>query len=164
MTDSITAAEAKARGYDPASVRQYEAIERARAEALKLIPDIEAAFEGVPRPQITLSVAKGYDDEWNLTDERIEELAAQDPERVWQDVSDEALEARQEYFTFSDAAGWLFYLPAFMCHYLRRFPADDWDAVYQACGRRTHFDLLNEAQLRCVDRFIELCRKHQWRR
>lgn len=164
MTDFISASEAKARGYDPASVRQYETIERARAEALQLIPEIEEAFEGVPRPQTTLSVAKGYDDEWELSAERIEELAAQDPEHVWQDVPDEAMESRQEYFTFSDPAGWLFYLPAFMCHYLRSFPDNGWDAVYHACQRKTSFDLLNEAQLRCVDRFIELCGKHQWRR
>jgi hypothetical protein len=164
MSDFITAAEAKARGFDPATVRQYEAIERARAEALQLIPAIEAAFEGVPRPQTTLSVAKGYDDEWNLSAERIEELSAQDPECVWQDVPDHAIEARQEYFTFADPPGWLFYLPAFMCHYLRKFPDDGWDAVYQACQRKTHFDLLNEAQLGCVNRFLKLCGKHQWRK
>ena len=164
MPDFITAAEAKARGYDPASVLYYGAIERTRAEALRLIPAIEAAFEGVPRPRMTLSVAKGYDDEWKLSDERIEELTTQDPEHNWQDVPDEAMEARQEYFTFSDPAGWLFYLPAYMCHYLRAFPDDGWDAVYQACQSRAHFDLLNEAQLQCVDRFLELCGRHQRRR
>lgn len=164
MSDFITAAEAKARGFDPATVRQYDAIERARAEALQLIPAIEVAFAGVPRPRTTLSVASGYDDEWNLSDERIEELNARDPERVWQDVTDHAIEACQEYFTFSDPPGWLFYLPAFMCHYLRNFPNNDWDAVYQACQRKTHFDLLNEAQLECANRFLELCGKHQGRR
>lgn len=164
MTEFITAAEAKSRGYDAATVLQYEAIERARAEALQLIPVIEVAFEGVPRPQTTLSVAKGYDDEGDLSVQRIEELTALDTECVWQDVSDEAMEARQEYFTFSDPPGWLFYLPAFMCHYLRNFPDAGWDAVYQACQRKTHFDLLSEAQLQCVDRFIELCGRHQWRK
>ncbi|MBK1829031.1 DUF6714 family protein [Haloferula rosea] len=164
MSDFITPAEAKARGFDPATVSQYETIERAREEALQLIPEIEVAFEGVPRPQTTLSVAKGYDDEWDLSAERIEELRSRDPESVWQDVPDQSMEARQEYFTFSDPPGWLFYLPAFMCHYLRNFPDDGWDAVYQACQRKTHFDLLNEAQIQCVDSFLELCGRHQLRR
>ena len=164
MAEFISAAEAKERGFDPATVRQYEAIEVARVEALKLIPTIEKAFDGVPRPQTTLSVARGYDDEWNLTNERITELNTMDSECSWQDVSDESIESYQEYFTFSDPSGWLFYLPAYMCHYLRRFPDDGWDAVYQACQRKTHFDLLNDTQLQCVDQFLKLCGRHQWRR
>lgn len=164
MTDFITSVEAKARGYDVASVRQYEAIERARSEALILIQEIESAFDGVPRPETTLSVARGYDDEWNLSVERIAELNAQDLEQVWQEVSDGSIQSCQEYFTFSDPPGWLFYLPAFMCHYLRSFPDCGWSAVRQACQLKSHFELFNEDQRRCVERFLDLCSRHEYNR
>ena len=157
----ISAAEAKARGFDPATIRRLESDEVARAEALTLIPEIEAAFAGVPRPVITLSVAMGYDDEWNLSDERIEELRSQDPEEDWREVPDEAIEGGYGYFTFSDPAGWQFYLPAFMCHYLRHFPGCGWDSIVLACQSRTYFDLLDEAQLNCIERFLDLLVRHE---
>ena len=57
MSDDITAAEAKGRGFDPATIRGYEAVDLARSEARLLIPLIESAFDGVhARPQTTLSV------------------------------------------------------------------------------------------------------------
>ncbi|MEO5916356.1 MAG: DUF6714 family protein [Luteolibacter sp.] len=158
--EKLTAAEGKVRGYDPATVCQLQAAEIARSEARALIPEIESAFDGVPRPRITLSVARGYDDEWNLSEERVAELNALDPEQTWQEVPDQAIEGSQEYFTFSDPCGWLFYLPAFMCHCLRKFPDRGWEAVRLACERRTHFDLLGVDQLRCVDRFLHLCSRH----
>lgn len=157
----LSVAEAKARGYDPATIRELHANADARSEALSLIPVIESAFDGVPRPIITLSVAKGYDDEWNLSDERVAELNALDSEQRWQEVSDQAMESRQEYFTFSDSEGWRFYLPAFMCHYIRNFPECGWDDVRTACERRTHFELLDEDQLRCVDQFLDLCSRYE---
>ena len=156
----VSSSEAKARGYDPAAIERIRVAESANAEAAVLIPEIEAAFDGVPRPRITLSVAKGFDDEWNLSEGRIEELAATDPETTWQDVPDESIEGRQEYFTFSDPEGWRFYLPAYMTHCLRSFPDCGWGAVLTACFNRMHVDLLTEAQLRCVDQFVELCRRH----
>jgi hypothetical protein len=110
---------------------------------------------------ITLSVARGYDDEWNLSDERIEELRGHDPEEDWREVSDEVIGGSYEYFTFADPAGWRFYLPAFMCHHLRNFPGSGWDAVLLACRRRTHLGLLDEAQLQCVERFLDLCNRHE---
>ena len=156
----ITSSEAKSRGYDPDAVRQCEIFERARLEALALIPEIERAFQNIPRPQTTRSVARGYDDEWNLSSERIAELSANDPEQTWHEVTDDAMEGCPVYFTFSDPSGWLFYLPAFMCHFLRNFPYSGRDEVCHACKKRTHVELLDESQLQCVDRFVELCRKH----
>ena len=158
--EKVSSREAKARGYDPATIERLRRDEGANAEALALIPDIEAAFDGVARPRITLSLAKGFDDEWELSDERLAELSARDPEQTWQEVPDESIEERQEYFTFSDAEGWRFYLPAYLVHYLRRFPDCGWGAVVDACINKNHVDFLNEAQLRCVDQFVDLWRNH----
>ena len=69
------------------------------------------AFADVPRPRNTHSVARGFDDEWELSSERIDELAARDSEQSWRDVSDNAIEEFGEYFNFSDAEGGV-YLPA----------------------------------------------------
>lgn len=80
MSEWISSAEARARGYDPVSVARMEWVEQARAEGQELIARIEKAFRGVPRPRITLSVATGYDDEWDLTEERERELASWDAE------------------------------------------------------------------------------------
>ncbi len=159
----ITSEEARARGYDAVSIAWITARESARAEGALLIAEIDAAFAGVPRPVITLHVARGYDDEWHLSADRVRELTALDPEKSWSEVTDEAIQSFQEYFTFSDAEGWRFYLPAFLCHYLRHFPDCGWDAVYWACIRRDRIDLLNEAQLRCLDRFVGLCHKYEVR-
>ena len=161
--DHLTSAEAQARGYDGDTLAQIELEEKARTEAAALILEIEKSFVGIPRPRITLSVARGYDDEWLLSEERVSELAAQDTEQSWTDVSDESMQSCQEYFMFSDAEGWRFYLPAYLCHYLRGFPNFGWDAVYWACASATHIDLLTEPQLRCVDSFLTLCHEYECR-
>jgi hypothetical protein len=161
--DRITSAEARLRGYDRDTIARIELDEEARAEAAQLIPLINRAFASVPRPVITRSVARGYDDEWTLSEDRIRELAAQDPEQTWQEVPDGAMQMCQEYFCFTDAEGMRFYLPAYLCHYLRNFPHCGWDAVYQACTYGQHFDLLSAEQLDCVDRFVELCHRHEVR-
>jgi len=153
--------EAKANEYDPDTIAQIELDDEARKEAAQLILQIEAAFAGIPRPAATLSVARGYDDEWILSEDRVLELNAQDPEMTWQEVTDASIQACQEYFFFSDAEGWRFYLPAYMCHYLRDFPDAGWDAAYWACVSLDHVDLLDEAQLRCVDHFVQLCHKYE---
>lgn len=152
LDEWIPAAEARARGYDPVSIARMEWVEQARAEGQELIAQIELAFEGVPRPRITLTVARGLDDEYILSEERERELASCDPEQTWQEVSDEAIVGHNEYFTFSDAEGWRFYLPAFLCQYLRLFPCGN-DTVVSACESRSHVELLTEEQLQCLDRF-----------
>jgi hypothetical protein len=153
--EHISAKEMRARGYDPSSISEGERIGRLRAESMALIREIERVFKAVPRPRITLHVARGYDDEWNLSEERISELAARDPETDWREVDNEAIQSFQEYFSFSDAEGWRFYLPAFMRHDLRSFP-DRGVAAYSACKSRNHVDLLSPEQLACIDRFVSL--------
>lgn len=127
-----------------------------------LSKQISAAFDGVPRPKITKSVARGYDDEWVLSEERIVELSNLDPEQKWTDVTEDGIRFSQEYFTFSDAEGWRFYLPAHMFFYLKGFPDDGWDAVYSACtSPEPKFDLLTPEQMRCVDAFLELIHEEE---
>jgi hypothetical protein len=133
-----------------------------RERITQLIERIKRAFEGVPRPQITKSVARGYDDEWNLSDERIRELQAEDPEQRWQDVTEDDVRFFQEYFTFSDAEGWRFYLPAHMIYYLRGFPHYGWDAVYWALSHpEPKLELLSTEQSECVREFLSLVNEEE---
>ncbi|WOO41136.1 DUF6714 family protein [Rubellicoccus peritrichatus] len=158
MSDSfIPYDELKKRGYDlstPAGARFAEMCRRVDS----LLADIANQFREVPSPRITLHVARAYDDEWTVSQERGEELKAKDTERTWQEVSDSKMECFQEYFTFSDAEGWRFYLPAFMSHFLRDFPNGGWVAVCTAVRRPDdRLSLLNEGQRRCVEEFSALC-------
>lgn len=157
----ITSEEARSRGYEREVIAKIQLDEEANVAAAALISMINEAFDGVPLPRITLRVARGYDDEWNLTEARGNELRALDPEERWQDVSDEAIQAYQEYFTFSDDEGWRFYLPAFMCHYLRNFPNCAWHAVYDACENQRYIKLLDETQMECMQKFRDLCIKYE---
>ena len=152
--------EMRARGYDTRSLAMGKIVSQARQEAAKLIPIIEDAFRGVPRPQITLHVARALDDEWNLSEERHAELRAMDPEENWEDVDGNVAVCFFEYFTFSDDEGWRFYLPVLIRHYLLHFPDSAEDNVSDACKKRTHMGLLNAVQLECVDRFLALCHKY----
>src|SRR5688572_19420016 len=99
---NFSAEQMRVRGYERATIAERERVERARKEAAALIVKIEEAFNGVPRPRITLRVARGYDDEWNLSEGRVRELSAGDPEYDWTDVEDQAIKCFQEYFSFSD--------------------------------------------------------------
>ncbi|HWB02913.1 MAG TPA: DUF6714 family protein [Verrucomicrobiales bacterium] len=150
--------ELKERGYCPRSLELYDLWREAHGEAQELAARLPAVFGDPARPLITLSVARGYDDEWFLTKERGEELAALDHEQHWTEVTAEAVQNHQEYFTFSDPEGWRFYLPAFLRHYLAGFPLYHWDAVYSACLTRRHFDLFTPEQVAFVDEFVALCR------
>jgi hypothetical protein len=160
LNEWIPSTEARARGYDSVSIARMERVEKVRAEGLRLIAQIEKALPSMPRPRITLSVARGLDDEWDLREERERELAAQDPEQSWQDVSDEDIETHGGYFTFADAEGWRFYLPAFMCHWLRTFPLGNW-GIESACESMAHTGLLDHEQMQCLVRFADFLRKHE---
>ncbi len=135
----------------------YELWLAAHAEAMALATRLPDVFGDPPRPLVSLHVARRYDDEWVLSDERAAELAALDPEQHWVEISAEATRQFQEYFTFSDAEGWRFYLPAFLRHYLADFPLCRWDAVHTACQTRTHFDLITQPQVAFIDEFLALC-------
>jgi hypothetical protein len=155
-----TREELRSRGYDPATLDQYDQWREAHREAQVLAAKLPEVFGDPPRPRITMNVATGFDNEWNLTDERIAELSARDREQHWTEVSVEAVRDCGHYFTFSDAAGWKFYLPAFLQHGLASFPNGDHDAVYRACLSKKHIELLTAEQVAFLDAFAALC--HKW--
>jgi len=157
----ISSAEARRRGYDPDEIARIKLAEEGQREADELIRLIDQVFTSIPKPRTTLSVARALDDEWIISEERAAELAKEDPETDWRDVPEEKTRACQEYFTFSDAPGWRFYLPAFMTHYLREFPGYGYDAVCWACAGRTHFDDLTADELAVVEKFTALCHKYE---
>lgn len=153
-----TREELRARGKRKEAIAElYDLWLVAHAEAMELAARLPDVFGNPPRPRITLHVARGYDDEWFLSDKRVAELAALDPEQHWMEVPAEATRQFQEYFTFSDAEGWRFYLPAFLRHYLAEFPLCGWDAVLTACQTRKHFDLITQPQVALIDEFLALC-------
>lgn len=154
--------EMRARGYDTRSFETGKVIAKAKEEAGQLVDAIREAFRNIPRPQITLHVARGLDREWNLSEERFKELRAKDPEEDWTELLPDRTDGFSEYFTFSDDEGWRFYLPVFMCRYLAQFPGGaGYDAVYQACTGKAHVGLLNGGQMDCVDRFVALCHRYE---
>lgn len=132
----------------------------AHTEAMALAVRLPEVFGDPPRPRITLHVARGFDDEWVLSEARGLELAAMDPEQHWTEVTANAVKNFQEYFTLADEEGWRFYLPAFLRHYLGEFPLSYWDAVYSFCARRTDFDFLSPTQIAFVREYLALC--HTW--
>jgi len=135
----------------------YEVWCEAHAEGMTLATRLPDVFGDPPRPRVTLHVARGYDDEWTLTEARVQELASLDPEQHWTEVSYAATRDFQEYFNFSDSEGWRFYLPAFIRHYLADFPLSDCDAVVLACQARQEFGLITLEQVEFVDQFLKLC-------
>jgi hypothetical protein len=157
----ISSAEARQRGYDPGEVARIALAEEGKREADVLARMIDQVFISIPVPSTTLRVARALDDEWNVSNERAAELAKEDPETDWRDVPKEKTEGCQEYFTFSDPAGWRFYLPAFMTHYLSEFPHYCYDAVYWACVSRDHFDELTPDEIAVTDSFLALCHKYE---
>jgi hypothetical protein len=128
-----------------------------------LIQTITVAFEGVPRPRITRSVADAIDDCWGWPPEKEEkELNARDPEQVWTDVTEEQIWQPWSYFDWSNDEGWRFYLPAHMCIALRALPHETDSEVYEHCTRPNPcFGLLNQAQLECVQEFVILVREYR---
>jgi hypothetical protein len=151
--------EAKARGCGPRAIAAARWAKRAREEAFVLMEKVGLAFEDVPRPKIALAVAKGLDDEWNLSPEREAELRALNPEEDWREVevSDTIC---FWYFNFSDAEGCRFYLPAFLFAVLGEFPYSDRHGILCLRSHPEKTALLNEVQLSCLLRFYELCEKY----
>jgi len=87
-------------------------------EPAEIIEMIEAAFDGVPKPEkITLRVARAADD--YVPEEKWPEIRALDSEARWQDVSDKDLEKYSDVDPFLDASGFRYYLPAFMIWCIR---------------------------------------------
>jgi hypothetical protein len=153
--------ELQRRGYLPEDLELYELWCQAHAEAQQLATRLPEVFGDPPKPRITRSVADGFDDEWTLSHARGTELRARDKEQHWMDITDEEIEGAQNYFAFSDAEGWRFYLPAFIRHYLKNFPLSSHDAVLRPCESRKGFDHLTKEQIAFIDEFMALCQLWQ---
>ena len=125
-----------------------------------LLQQIRSAFSDVTRPtRITKHVAEALDDEWVLSNARWMELYALDTEQQWTELSDSDIEEFCSILPWLDDKSLQFYLPAFMCYCLRRFPDEGHRAVcdtQEACAdaRRTgHF---SPGQAACVRAFTAL--------
>ena len=63
----MTSREAKQRGYEQSVILELKLKEEGREQAIELTREVEKVFTNIPIPSITLSVARGFDDEWSLT-------------------------------------------------------------------------------------------------
>jgi hypothetical protein len=100
-----------------------------------VIQMIEAAFDGVPRPEeITLHVAEARDlyDYDNDAQHRAKDRHID----RWQDVPDEHLHDCTTALSYLEADGMRYYLPAYMTWYLRHFGTNrvNLDSVLYALG------------------------------
>jgi hypothetical protein len=83
------------------------------AERLRLIRDVEAAFDGVALGNgVSLHQARAMDD--YAPDAEIAAARALDTEDRWQDVPDKKLDRLSDTLPFMDAERFRFYLPRFM--------------------------------------------------
>lgn len=149
----------KERGHDTDSIPEWSQLVE------ELVLKIHKAYANIPRPGVTLHVAREFDDHWTVSHKRGRELRALDPEELWNEVTDAAMEKYEEYFNFSDIEGWKFYLPAFMCHALRGLPSSaSYSPAYQACKSLREAEALTPEQLECLHKFTqlsEICEKEE---
>lgn len=92
-----------------------------QARLSELIALTRQLFAAVPRPLITKRIGRAADDEWFPTQERCDELAAQDKEQHWWEVSDNELEEFADVLPWLPSEGFRFYFPAFLSYSLRRW-------------------------------------------
>ena len=137
-------------------------VRRLRTSPVKdeLLQRIHKAYAGIPRPtRITKRVAEALDDEWVFSEERWAELYALDTEQQWTDLTDADIEQFCFILPWLDDESLRFYLPAFMCYCLRRFPDEGHRAVcdaQDACASPDRKSVFSQEQLACVHAFSEL--------
>ncbi len=119
------------------------------------------AFSGIPRPSITKRIARAHDDHLPLIPALLAEIGQLDTELVWADVRKEDLVKFSEYFNFSDAEEWRFYLPAFISFELRHYPSGSgYPALERALENPAgRLALLSPDQQWCVGEHVALMRK-----
>ena len=129
------------------------------AQTEELISQIERAFRGVERPQITLRVGRALDD--NMQDELPKLRKLDDHYGGWSEIPEEDIEKFQDVFRWLCPIGFRFYLPAFMIHSLRfsKEPATDvWlsgaFSESEPGVLESTLEFLNPAQKEVVWRFL----------
>lgn len=139
--------------------------EKAQTTKLHLINQITKAFEGVTRENgISLHEARAIDDYWV---ERYPEARKEDTDTRWQDVSDEWIEYFYDVFSFFDAKGFRYYIPAYMIWVLKNYQTTQSNSVdstiYALCVWQNpsfdydpyaRFRLLNAEQSKAVYDFL----------
>lgn len=127
----------------------------------ELLKQISDAFEDVPRPNITKSVARALDDEWEVSEAREAVLHGADSETHWSELTDIDIEQFDDIFAFLDADGYRFYLPAYMAYALRRHRNSDSGAINHTIHACTFyqgsFAQFTPLQMRCVLDFLTFC-------
>ena len=131
-----------------------------------LLQRIEAAFANVPRPtKVTKRVAREFDDEPIVTEQRRASLYAKDTEQHGKDLSGEDLATYQDVCLWLDEEASLFYFPAFMFHNLIDEQPFGWcsadNIAWIYCTRPEQLRLFNDEQLRCVTDFVALRTAHE---
>jgi hypothetical protein len=130
-----------------------------------IVREIEQAFGGVCRGEVTLHEAEVIDD-YGTGAER-QKARKLDTEEDWREVPDASIQACPDALTFVDPVSWRFYLPAYMRYGLRhlggsRNAAID-HAIYSLAKHEDkslndyqmeRFRTLNAAQARAGQRFL----------
>lgn len=88
------------------------------AERLRLIREVEVAFDGVALGNgVSLHQARALDK--RASDAEVAAARPMDTEERWQDVPDEKIDRLADTLPFMDAEGFRFYLPRFMLFALK---------------------------------------------
>jgi hypothetical protein len=135
------------------------------AEA-KLIAQIGNAFAGVTLDDgISLNMTE-FLDSYGCSAE-FEEQAKFDERNDWSAISDETLEKFTVTFSFTDIAGYRFYLPAYMIWTLKHHRTNDsiiadftiyaLDVNTYQFENRSFVDVFTPEQLDCIAEFLQYC-------
>lgn len=130
----------------------------------KLIREIREAFASVPKPTVTLRVARGADDhdyDWK----KLQKLDAH--YRTWEEIPVADLKYFQDVFPWMTEESYLFYLPAYMMRMLTgesllktQYGSEPgyWSdsAFGEDCVAKGMFNLFDRSQLQVTLQFLEL--------
>lgn len=126
----------------------------------KLLEQIEAAFDQVPKGPMTIHEGEAKDDYRYAT---VEE-ERRERSRRWQEVEDRHLLECTCAMSYLDPISWRYYIPAYISWTLRNHDADEnlVDSVVYQFGHldsylsRDHYESLNKAQAKAVYQFQQL--------
>jgi hypothetical protein len=146
--------EMKARGYDAATIAEFERQSQRWPAAHDVCRLIEEAFAGVTLGcGVGLYEGQAHDDwEYGATAEK---YRARDEKEDWHRLSADALNACHSSLSFFDAEGMRFHLPAFLLADLRGdYKFGMTFCLTYAPGYHDKFRLLSDAQRRAVRAYL----------
>src|SRR5687767_1060971 len=101
-------------------------------DASEVLASIEAAFDGIARPKISLRQFRLTDQKGmagTITDEEWLNAGNQRSDRRWQDVPDSEIEECDVVLAHMQAAEFQYYLPAYMRYAVRNFQLPVWKSA-----------------------------------